>query len=142
MFGWYRFLGYLAWRIDSAASSSWMQPSPISPCTRRPARVRLPGLPSATIQFGDGQVSSARLQTVSVTGGLLRVLKPLNSGAIVELMFSLPFGSVLAMAELLSPCSGAPIGLQPFRFITMDDAELQQLCAAIGLGADDVPLAV
>jgi hypothetical protein len=99
-------------------------------------------MPPATIQFGDGQISSARLQTVSVTGGLLRVLKPLSAGAIVELMFSLPFGSVLAMAELLSPCSGAPIGLQPFRFITMDHAELQQLCAEICHVADDVRLAV
>jgi hypothetical protein len=119
-----------------------MQPSPTSPCPRRPARVRFPGMPSATIQFGDGHISSARLQTVSVTGGLLRVLKPLSSGAIVELMFSLPFGSVLAMAELLSPCSSARIGLQPFRFITMDHAELQQLCAAICLAANDVSLAV
>jgi hypothetical protein len=31
----------------------------------------------------------------------------------VELMFSTHIGSVLAMAELLSPCLAAPIGLQP-----------------------------
>jgi hypothetical protein len=99
-------------------------------------------MPSATIQFGDGHVSFARLQTVSVTGGLLRVLKPLSSGAVVELMFSTLFGSVLAMVELLNPCSGAPIGLQPFRFITMDDAELRQLCAAICIVEQDVPLGV
>ncbi len=83
---------------------------------RRPVRVRLPGMPSATIRFGDGQRSSARLQTISVTGGLLRVLKPLSPGAVVELMFSSHIGPVLAMAELLSPCSAAPIGLQPFRW--------------------------
>ena len=35
----------------------------------------------------------------------------------MELMFSSHIGPVLAMAELLSPCSAAPIGLQPFRFI-------------------------
>jgi hypothetical protein len=35
------------------------------------------------------------------------------------------------MAELLSPCSAAPIGLQPFRFIAMDGAELRKLCAAM-----------
>jgi hypothetical protein len=61
------------------------------------------------------------------------VLKPLSSGAVVELMFSTHIGPVLAMAELLSPCSAAPIGLQPFRFIAMDNAELRKLRAAIAL---------
>lgn len=51
---------------------------------------RLPwdSMPSATIRFGDGQRSSARLQTISAKGGLLRVLKPLSPGAVVELMVS------------------------------------------------------
>ena len=49
----------------------------------------------------------------------------------MELLVSTHIGSVLAMAELLSPCSTAPIGLQPFRFITMDSAELRKLCAAM-----------
>jgi nitroreductase len=49
----------------------------------------------------------------------------------VELMFSTYIGPVLAMAELLSPCSAAPIGLQPFRFIAIDNAELRNLRAAI-----------
>jgi len=59
------------------------------------------------------------------------VLKPLSSGAVVEVLFSTHIGSVLAMAELLHPCSAAPIGLQPFRFIAMDSAELRKLRAAI-----------
>jgi hypothetical protein len=48
----------------------------------------------------------------------------------VELLFSTHIGSVLAMAELLSPCSSAPIGLQPFRFVAMDSTELRKLRAA------------
>jgi hypothetical protein len=59
------------------------------------------------------------------------VLKPLSSGEVVELLFSTHIGSVLAMAELLSPCSAAPMGLQPFRFIALDSAELRKLSAAI-----------
>ncbi len=83
------------------------------------------------IRFEDGERSSARLQTLSGKGGLLRVLTPLSPGAIVELMFSTPIGSVLAMAKLLIPCSAAPIGLQPFRFIAIDQSELRKLRAAL-----------
>ena len=108
-----------------------MVTSPHSPCTARPVRVRLPGMPAATIRFEDGQHSSARIQTISVSGGLLRVLKPLHPGAVVELLFPTHLGSVLGMAELLSPCSASPIGLQPFRFVAIDGAELRKLSAAI-----------
>jgi hypothetical protein len=105
--------------------------SPQPHAKRRALRVRLPGMPQATIRFEDGQHPSARLQTVSVTGGLLRVLKPLSPGAVVEVMFSTHAGPVLGMAELLSPCSAARIGLQPFRFIALDDADLRTLRIAI-----------
>ena len=97
----------------------------------RALRVRLPGLPQATVRFEDGQRPSARLQTISVTGGLLRVLKPLSPGAVVEVMFLTDAGPVLGRAELLSPCSAMPIGLQPFRFIAMDDTDLETLRLAI-----------
>jgi len=88
-------------------------------------------MPQATIRFEDGQHPSAKLQTISMTGGLLRVLKPLSPGAIVELMFWTHAGPVLGIAELLGPCSTVRIGLQPFRFIAMHDADLQTLRIAI-----------
>lgn len=98
---------------------------------QRARRVRLPGMPQATIRFEDGQRPSARLQTISITGGLLRVLKPLTSGAIVEVMFRTLAGPVLGIAELLAPCPAARIGLQPFRFIAMPDADARTLSVAI-----------
>ena len=75
--------------------------------------------------------SELKLQTVSVTGGLLQVLKPLSPGSVVEVMFLTHTGPVLGMAELLNPRSDARIGLQPFRFITLDDIDLQRLRTAI-----------
>jgi len=98
---------------------------------RRALRARLPGMPPATIRFEDGQHSSARLQTVSITGGLLRVLKPLNLGAVVEVMFWTYAGPVLGIAELLGPCSAVRIGSQPFRFIAMDETDMRTLRIAI-----------
>jgi hypothetical protein len=51
-------------------------------------------------------------------------------------MFWTSAGPVLGMAELLSPCSAVPIGLQPFRFIAMDDTDLQRLRIAIASSQD------
>lgn len=68
-------------------------------------------MPQATIRFEDGQRPSARLQTISVTGGLLRVLKPPSPGAVVEVMFCTCAGPVLGMAELLSPCLAVAMGV-------------------------------
>jgi hypothetical protein len=97
----------------------------------RPVRVRLPGMPPTHIRLQDGQRSTARLQTISPTGGLLRVLKPLLPGAIAEVLFLTETGPVLGLAELLNPCSHAPIGLQPFRFLAMDERDRETLQAAI-----------
>jgi hypothetical protein len=105
--------------------------SPEKQCQTRAPRVRLPGMPPTNIRLQDGQRATARLQTISVTGGLLRVLKPLPTGAVVEVMFGTQNGPVLGLAELLKPCLEAPIGLQPFRFITMDQTDLETLDAAI-----------
>ena len=105
--------------------------SPENQCQTRAPRVQLPGMPPANIRLQDGQRATAKLQTISVTGGLLRVLKPFTPGAIVELMFWTQSGPVLGLAELLGPCFDAPIGLQPFRFVAMDQTDLETLGAAI-----------
>lgn len=108
-----------------------MTPSPTPHTLRRALRAQLPGIPWATLRLEDGQSPLARLQTISVTGGLLRVLKPLSPGALVEVMvWTDP--AILGMAVLLDPCSGpVSLGLQPFRFIAMDDTDLQRLRSAI-----------
>ncbi|HVO63931.1 MAG TPA: hypothetical protein VMT53_23620 [Terriglobales bacterium] len=104
-----------------------------TPAPVRPVRVQLPGMPPTSIRLENGQRSTAKLQIVSVTGGLLRVLKPFSPGAIVELFFPTENGPVLGMAQMLSPCPAAPIGLQPFRFVALDRSDLQRLRAAISL---------
>jgi hypothetical protein len=110
-----------------------MPPSPTLQKIRRALRVQLPGLPWASIRLEDGQCPLARVQTISITGGLLRVLKPLNPGAVVEVMVWTD-QPVLGMAVLLNPCSGpVSLGLQPFRFTAMDDIDLRRLRIAIAL---------
>ncbi len=93
-------------------------------------------MPFTSIRFEDGRRLSAKLQTISLSGGLLRVLKPLSPGAIVELFFSTQTGPVLGLAQLLTPCACAPLGLQPFRFVALDRTDLLKLRAAIALCLD------
>lgn len=112
-----------------------MTSSPRPHGKRRALRVQLPSMPQVTIRFEDGQQLAARLQSVSVTGGLLRVLKPLNPGAVVEVMFCTNAGPVLGRAELLNPCSAVRIGLQPFQFTAVDNSDLRTLRIAIASAA-------
>jgi len=107
----------------------------------RAARVSLAGTPSAAIRFDDGRRTSGKLQLVSVTGGLLRLSKPLCPGALVEIMFLTQSGPVVGMAELLNPSSATLRCLQAFRFIILEDGDFHSLRTAIAssLGVNAVP---
>ena len=100
------------------------QPHP----TRRAARVQLGGSVLAAIRFDDGQRSRGKLYSVSVTGGLLKLAKPLEQGDFVEIGFQTKVGTVIGMAEMLSPTRKATDGtLQPFRFIALGDDDHRTL---------------
>lgn len=80
----------------------------------------------------DGQRAKAKLQTISVTGGLLRLAKSLSEGDFVEVAFNLQGGSVRGMAEMLSPVQAASeISLQPFRFVALGDDDHRTLRMAV-----------
>lgn len=63
-----------------------------------------------------------------MTGGLLSVPRPLRQGSVAKLMFLTSAGSVLGVAELLSPVSWE---LQPFKFVGMPDDDHSRLQSAI-----------
>src|SRR5579883_3395175 len=97
------------------------QPHP----TKRAARVQLGGSVLAAVRFDDGQRSRAKLYSISVTGGLLKLAKPLSQGDFVEIGFQTKVGAVIGMAEMLSPTRKATDGtLQPFRFIALGDDDV------------------
>jgi len=95
---------------------------------RRSPRVHLGGSILALILLEDGHRTKAKLQTVSVTGGLLRMVRALTSGDFVEIAFQTQSGPVHGMAEMLSRAGGAGDGvLQPFRFIALGDDDHRAL---------------
>ncbi|HWX93089.1 MAG TPA: hypothetical protein VNY29_10715 [Terriglobales bacterium] len=86
----------------------------------------------AAIRFDDGQRSRGKLYSVSVTGGLLKLAKPLDQGDFVEIGFQTKVGTVIGMAEMLSPTRKATDGtLQPFRFIALGDDDHRNLRMAL-----------
>ena len=104
------------------------QPHP----TRRAARVQLGGSVPAAIRFDDGQRSRGKLYSISVTGGLLKLAKPFSQGDFVEIAFQTKIGTVIGMAEMLSPTRQATDGtLQPFRFIALGDDDHRNLRLAL-----------
>ena len=104
---------------------------------RRSPRIQLGGSVLAQVILEDGQRSKAKLQTVSVTGGLLRLAKSLSQGDFVEVAFQTHSGSVRGMAEMLMPVRAATDGsLQPFRFVALGDDDHRALRMVVDSAAD------
>src|SRR5258708_38230756 len=89
---------------------------PQSQPPRRAARLHLAETTVAVLRFKSGRCVPAKLQVLSVTGGLLWLSKPLplDLGSDAKLMFLIRSGLVLGAAEMLHPISWS---LQPFRFV-------------------------
>jgi len=100
------------------------QPHP----SRRAARIQLGDSVLAAIRLEDGRRTKAKPQTISVTGGLLRVAQSLGQGDFVEVAFQTQAGPVHGMAEVLSPMRKTTDGvLQPFRFVALEDDDHRRL---------------
>jgi hypothetical protein len=99
---------------------------------KRAARVQLGGSVQAAIRLEGGNRAKAKIQTISVTGGLLALLQPLGSGDFVEIAFPTRSGNVQGMAEMLTPMKNFTNGcLQPFRFIALGDDDHRNLRMAV-----------
>ena len=109
------------------------QPHP----SRRAARIQLGDSVLAAIRLEDGRRTKAKLQTVSITGGLLRLSQSLGQGDFVEVAFQTQSGPVHAMAEILNPTRKMADGvLQPFRFVAIDDDDHHRLRTSLDHVAD------
>lgn len=104
--------------------------------SRRAPRIHLGGAIPAIVKLDDGRRTKANLQTLSVTGGLLRMLSALGQGDFVEVDFETQSGSVRGMAEMLHPMKATNGTLQPFRFIALGDDDHQVLRRTVDAGAD------
>ncbi len=100
--------------------------------SRRAARVQLGDSVLAVIRLEDGRRTKAKLQSISVTGGMLRLAGSLGNGAFVELAFQTQSGPVHGMAEILSAARKTTEGvLQPFRFVALEDDDHRRLRTSV-----------
>jgi hypothetical protein len=87
----------------------------------------------AVLRLGDGRSVPGKLKVVSLTGGLLSVAHPVETGSNAKLMFLTGAGLVLGSAEMLSPLSW---GSQPFRFVALSYDDQNRLKTAIQRSID------
>jgi len=108
------------------------QPSP----THRAPRLTLNGTVSAAVHSEIGQ-TRAKLQSISITGGLLQLAKELSEGDFVEIAFHTRSGAVRGMAEMLHPTRKFQSAcLQPFRFVALGDDDHRKLRMAVDTALD------
>jgi hypothetical protein len=94
----------------------------------RATRIQLGQFVPALVKLEDGQRATAKIQTVSVNGGLLQLPKALEEGDFVEIAFQTLSGPVRGMAEMLHPRQVSPNAiLQAFRFVALDDDDHRTL---------------
>jgi len=102
-----------------------MKPLPQSQPAARAPRAYFAERTPAVLRLGDGRQVAGKLKVVSLTGGLLSVAHPVDTGCNARLMFLTEAGMVFGSAQMLSPLSWS---LQPFRFVALacdDQSRLQ-----------------
>ncbi|SRR5581483_2972112 len=103
------------------------QPHP----SRRAPRVKLGGVVPAAVLLDDGHRTRAKLQTISITGGMLHLTGALADGEFVEVAFDTRSGPVSGMAEMLCAKKYTDGCLQPFRFVALSDDDHRRLRIAV-----------
>jgi hypothetical protein len=69
----------------------------------RAQRVQFGSTIPVVIKLNDGRSARAKLQTISETGGMLRLAGALEQGNLIEVTIETASGAVKGMAEILEP---------------------------------------
>src|SRR5438552_19185062 len=90
---------------------------------QRRARVKLGGSVLALVLLENGRQIRARMNQLSVNGGLLSLERPLDEGIKVTAVFHVGTTSIRARAELMFPMWATKGCFQPIRFVELPDKE-------------------
>src|SRR5580765_3303629 len=90
---------------------------------QRKSRVKLGGSVLALVLLENGRQIRARMNQLSVNGGLLSLERPLDEGIKVTALFHVGTTSIRAQAEMLFPMWATKGCFQPIRFLELTDKE-------------------
>jgi hypothetical protein len=96
-------------------------PSTATTQRRRGSRVKLGGSILALVLLENGRQIRARMNQLSVNGGLVSLEQPLDEGIRVTVLFHLG-ASIRCRAQMLFPMWATKGCLQPFRFLELPEA--------------------
>jgi len=88
---------------------------------QRSTRVKLRGSILALVLLENGRQMRARLNQVSMNGGLLSFENPLDEGIRVTILFHVGVTSFRCRSQMLFPMWATQGCLQPFRFLELSD---------------------
>lgn len=94
---------------------------------RRAPRANVRGEISAVIELENRRQITAKLQQLSITGGLLDLTAFLEERTWVRLTIYLSFSAVQTTAEMMFPMCGAAGYRQPFRFTRLGEEALHAI---------------
>jgi hypothetical protein len=97
----------------------------------RAPRVSLWGIVSASMQLENGRQLTGKLQTLSVTGGLLDLAVYVDERTDVSLLFRCGESVLQTRARMLFPMRGGMGYFQPFQFRSLGPRERQIIDAEI-----------
>jgi len=106
-----------------------MAPSPNLYSHQRAPRAKLAGSILVLIELENQRQLRAKLNQLSIHGGLLQLAEPLAEQVLMRLMFHLGSTTVRAQAETISPVWATNGCLQPFRFTDLGEDDQRRLDA-------------
>jgi hypothetical protein len=89
----------------------------------RKSRVKLGGSVLALVLLENGRQIRARMNQLSVNGGLLSLERPLDEGIKVTALFHVGTTSVRTRAEMMFPVWATKGCFQPIRFVDLPEEE-------------------
>jgi hypothetical protein len=94
---------------------------------QRSSRVKLGGSVLAIVMLENGRQIRARMNQLSVNGGLLSMERPLDEGIKVTAVFHVGKTSIRTRAEMLFPMWATKGCFQPIRFTELPDKDRGRL---------------
>ena len=94
---------------------------------QRSSRVKLGGSVLAVVLLENGRQIRARMNQLSINGGLLSLEQPLDEGIKVTTLFHVGVTSIRTRAEMLFPMWATKGCFQPFRFLDLPEHDRHRL---------------